>query len=487
MPAVEPTIGGERSFELLVSAEQYLEASELSNAQFLRKEISPEARALQLVKLATVSLDKTDEASAMGFIQQVLQMPEVSEEAHSKARLLWSRIHLNYGDRISWQKVIDACRRILGSEGVSGSTRTQAKELLVPALLGLSQYSEARELLDGLRSDEMLSPYERARHGMSLSRLYLLDRECARARSILAGMLGPDEGGRPYNLFNNEDRAEFQLLWGVSYFEEGDNERALIELARVPGMPGQSSDSPQTREALVRLRVRKLVREDFPSMKVLFIGSSHTLRGNVPLLVEKIAASAPEGWPRISAAEHIRTGTGMRTFWDEGTALHAARGKIVAESWDAVVIETFFRYPTELMERYTGYYAELVQGRGAKLVLYESPVLRTTSYPEGFNVYHRENIRLGRMFGAAVAPSVSAWMHFVGERPSADALSELYADHIHATIKGAYMTACCLYSALTGCSPLERFHPQEISPEESLLLQSASWEAFRHTEREALR
>ena len=153
-----------------------------------------------------------------------------------------------------------------------------------------------------------------------------------------------------------------------------------------------------------------------------------------------------------------------------------------------VVVETFFRNDRQTLENYARKYADFVRERGARLVVYESPVARETPYPEGFAAFHAENIRLGSVLpGIAIAPSVGAWMQFLGEHPTPEGLQRLYADWIHATRDGAYLSACCIYSALTGASPVGLAHPEGMAEEEAKLFQQLGWKAYLETKDAARR
>ena len=80
-----------------------------------------------------------------------------------------------------------------------------------------------------------------------------------------------------------------------------------------------------------------------------------------------------------------------------------------------------------------------------------------------------------------MGPSVLAWMRYLGPKPKAEQFGVVYADWIHASPRGAYITACCLYAALTGCSPVGLYHPTDISPAEAKAFQVIAWEAFLET------
>ena len=435
-----------------------------------------------LLKIAEGFVAEFDDTRAKALLEGVLNTVEVQEETRAQAQLLLAKIYAQYGDRPSWQRVREACLQVLSFKNISQATDTAAREALVPAFINLAQNTEARRELEVITSRGNLPSEALLTHGITLARVLILEEAHAEARSallkasVLLDATALDEGDK------DQKRAEIQLLRGLSFIEEGNSELAKSELQKVASMAGQSPVSPQTREALLRLSLRKWVPEAEPTLKVLFIGSSHTIRGNVPLLVEQIAASAPAGALRIRAGEHVRTGTGMRVFWEEGEARHTARGKIAAEPWDAVVVETFFRNPRETLEEYARKYADLARKRGARLVVYESPVAKETPYPEGFAAFHTENIRLGRVLDLPVAPSVHAWMQILGNQPTPQKMGLLYADWIHASLKGAYLTACCVYSALTNTSPAGLAYPEGLSGEEAALFQETAWKSFQQTE-----
>ena len=447
---------------------------------------TPGERHGALVKIAAGLLEEADDSQATPLLESVLSDKELGAENRAAALLLTAKLFSKYGDRTSWEKVRKACLEALSLDGVDPASRMAAREAIVPAYLYFTQNSEARRELEvltslgGQPSQTLLSQL------IAQARVLILEKAYAESRSALdraSSLLDTATGeGTNHDEKRAEKRAEIQLLRGLSFMEEGLAGRAKAELQQVAGMPGQSAASPQTREALVRLSLRKWLPEEEPTLRVLFIGSSHTIRGNLPLLIEQMAASAPAGTPRIRAGEHVRTGTGMRVFWEEGEANHTARGKIAGEAWDAVVVETFYRNPRQMLEEYAGKYAGLARENGARLIVYESPVAKETPYPDGFAAFHEENVRLGRLLDLPVAPSVHAWMQILGEKPTPQKMGTLYADWIHASLKGAYLTACCVYSALTNRSPAGLAYPEGVSNEEAMLFQKIAWNSFVETE-----
>jgi hypothetical protein len=296
----------------------------------------------------------------------------------------------------------------------------------------------------------------------------------------LSGMDGGDWSGRRQKV--EELRAQRQLLWGECLLQEGEGLEARLALAEVAQMPGQTSILNPAREAACLLQREGGTGGPRRFQRVLFIGSSHTIRGNLPCLVEQLAASAPGGRVRIVAGEQTRMGTGMRGHWADGIAHDTARGRIAAGGWDVVVVETFYRTSREdLLELGRGY-AEEARRVGARLLIYETPVAKAIEYPAAYQAHHRTNVWLGERLGSDVAPCVKAWMGVLGERPQAAALDRLYADWLHASAQGAYLSACCLYAALSGASPEGLWAPQGVVSEgEAREYQRSAWLAFEET------
>ena len=447
--------------------------------------ISEEQVARARVRIAETHVVEMNYDVANALLVDVLESKSVSLESKVNAHLLVGRIFSNYGGVAAWIKVRDACAEVIALDAASEKARLAAHSAIVPALLALREFPKARMSLEILAAEASIPIEERLGFKIELARTLWLERQFSQARSELTQARAMvDEAG-----LVGERRqavcAEIQLLVGLTFYDDSNFERAKAELIQVLSMPGQTHTQKPWREANLRLRLRNLIPAEEPELKVFFIGSSHTLLGNVPLLVEQIAASAPKGTPRIVSGDHARMGTGMRTYWMQGDATDTPRGKIAAEPWDAVVVEAFYRTSREDLAEFGDAYAKLARRQGARLVVYESPVLKSLPYPDGFVAFHASNIWLGRRLGVAVAPSVLAWMKFFGDSPEEQRLKELYKDGIHATSKGAYLTSCCLYSALTGLSAEGLWSPSEMSGEEARRFQQMAWHAFVET-REAI-
>jgi len=456
--------------------EQALKVEGISGEQIARAE----------VKIGETHVKEMNYDVANALLEKILNSDAASLESKIEARLLIGKIFSNYGSVAAWTKVRDACAGVIALDSAPETARLAAHSAIIPALIALREFREARISLEFLSGSSGIPIGERVNFQIELARTLWLERLLPEARSELAkAALMVAEAELSGDRLNAAE-AEIQLLLGLTFYDEKDFERAKIELTKVLSLPGQNHTQKFWREAHLRLRLRNLIASNEKELKVFFIGSSHTLLGNVPLLVEPLAASAPAGTPRIISGDHARMGTGMRAFWSQGDAPDTPRGKIAAEPWDVVVVETFYRMSREDLAEFGDAYAALARSHGAKLVIYESPASKSLPYPDGFSLFHASNIWLGKRLGTAVAPSVHAWLKFFGASPTEERFRELYRDGIHATAKGAYLTACCLYAALTELSPEGLWHPPEMRVEDALLLQQIAWLAFSETQQAIL-
>jgi len=425
-----------------------------------------------------------DDFTASNIAEEVLANSGGSPEQRLDALFIVVKAFSQFGNNAGWTKVRDLCEEILEIPQASVADRTNALRFSVRAYLALRQYSQAADAQQLLGESKDVYELERSEYLTGLARTRYLQGRYEESRQVLEKvepelkkMAGPSmDTARIQELL-----ADVTLIKGLTYYDQKDLSSARVELEKIPHMPGQTSASRPTREAVLRMHLQKWITPSEPVLKVLFVGSSHTLLGNLPLLVEQLAASAPAGSVRIVAGEQARTGTGMRGHWADGESLDSARGKIAAEPWDVVVVETFYRLTREEMGQYGGLYAGIVRDRGAKLLIYETPVAKDMVYPRDFLSFHESNVWLGNELKSDIAPSVIAWMKVLGTSPTADTFEQLYVDRMHATGKGAYLTACTLYAALTGTSPLGLYVPKGLQADEAREYQEAAWRAYQET------
>jgi tetratricopeptide (TPR) repeat protein len=433
--------------------------------------LSEDTRGNFLFLLASTHTSELDEAPATERVEQILSLPSATGDLKARAHLILGKMLATFGGLNSWTKAIERCNHALNLPALSESIQIEGRSLRAGIALQLRQFEMAHA--DFLFLATRSNPAQSTASYLNAARALWMAQNFAEANRLLDQV--QLAGAAP----DSDLTADLLLLRGILQYDQNQLDQARSTLLAVCALPSQSPVSTPFREARLRLHLKKMVPAISPSMKVLFIGSSHTQRGNVPLLVEQLADSAPSHVPRIFAGEKTRMGTGMRSHWNEGDAPDTARGRLAAEPWDAVVVETFFRNPREDLALWTSRYLELVQNKGARLVLYESPAAKALPYPDGFREFHSNNLWLASQFAVTLAPCMDAWMRILGATPSEPDFRTLYADWIHATPQGAYLSACCIFSALTGCSAEGLFHPPELPAQLALTYQRAAWSAFQ--------
>lgn len=423
-------------------------------------------------------------AEARAELEKVLAMPDASATRRVQAQIAigqtWAadaELKLSAA-RKAYATAKIAYAKVPDIPGVSPSQQADAHLAAIRTLLAMKNYAEVRAELTAVLEIKDLPSAVRARAQVALGKAHLLERNYAVARSELASALAMEGiAGR--------DRADAQLHIGLSCYDAQDFEQARPELQKVLTMPEANAD--QVHEANLRLRLRKLVPAGEKALAVLFIGASHTQGWNIPQIVERLAASAPAGRPRIVAGGYLRGGTGIDRFWEEGKGHDTLREKIAAEPWDAVVFESYpLLFGRDQIAKYAAKIATLARAGHAVPVLFDAPPFFRMSYPAECRTNHNDNVAIARALQIPVAAAGGAWMNYLGLAPTPEERMKLYvADAVHTSKKGGYMLACSIYSAVTGHSPVGLTHTfpsfgsDGLTEIEASQLQAASWKAFQ--------
>jgi hypothetical protein len=444
-------------------------------------------KATLLLSLARKSSDDGDDFSAADTAETLLREPGLQAPIAMEAWRLVAKGFARYGTPAGWAKVQLASESMLGMPGLPEHWRTDALRHGAAAAAELRVHTQAELFQRALVDNPRIPSLERCMVRLALARSLWAQRAFAECRLWLAlmevNLAALENGGGGERARHVRDlKAERQLLWAKCLQQEEQHFAAHLLLSELPSLPGQDAASGPAREAFCLLQRRDPAGGPRRTQRVLFVGSSHTIRGNLPYLVEQLAASAPPERMRIAAGEQARMGTGMRGHWNDGLAHDAARGIIAAGGWDTVVVETFYRTSREDLLTFGSQYAQEVRRTGARLLIYETPVAKAIEYPAAYEAHHQTNLWLGARLKAGVAPCVKAWMGVLGQQPEPSAFEQLYADWIHASARGAYLSACCLYAALTGESPVGLWAPPGLlAPDEIPHYQHSAWLAFRET------
>jgi len=200
------------------------------------------------------------------------------------------------------------------------------------------------------------------------------------------------------------------------------------------------------------------------SLRVLFVGNSHTYVNDLPGLFLGLSEAA--GRP-------VRTDASACSGYslEDHTNTRATLDKIGQDSWDCVVLQEQSVVPTIHYWRYNSMYPaarlldSLVRRQGAQTVFYmtwgwkyggQHSYRDSTSpdFPDYFEM--QESVRVAYQEIAAELAAVVApvGMAFARAR-RVDSLVDLWQeDCCHATLEGTYLGACVFYAVLYEASPV---------------------------------
>ena len=226
------------------------------------------------------------------------------------------------------------------------------------------------------------------------------------------------------------------------------------------------------------------------TVRVLFLGNSHTYVNQLPCLVQRLASSLQ---PRIDleVVAVARDGATLEQHWADSST----RALLQARAWDFVVLQEQGRRPVqhpELTSAAVRRFADAVRRVGARLVLYIPPLAsrRSSELPRIAAVYQE----IAAATRSTIAPVAQAWE----DAGRADSTLRLHgADGVHASAMGSYLSACVLLAAIIGRSPegvapllLRRPYgsapatvaiPDTLEQSRATALQAAAWRAVRES------
>jgi hypothetical protein len=211
-----------------------------------------------------------------------------------------------------------------------------------------------------------------------------------------------------------------------------------------------------------------------PTIRVLFIGNSYTSENDLPRLFADLSRAG--GHP--VAVDMVAVG-GATLAQHLGGADAPAR--IAAQTWDIVVLQEQSVLPALAGQRATEMYpavrqlVRLARNAGARPMLLLTWGRRDGLRDAGFSSFVGMQAQLTKGYlgianelGVAVAPAGEVWRRVV----ASDAGLKLWQeDGSHPSLVGSYLTACVLYAAIYGESPVGLAAPSEVSREKADLLQ----------------
>lgn len=189
------------------------------------------------------------------------------------------------------------------------------------------------------------------------------------------------------------------------------------------------------------------------SRAVLFVGNSLTYANGLPAMVQALAQLA--GDTTIAVAMVAQPDFALSDHYQQGTTRDWFRRR----QWAYVVLQ---QGPSALPEsqahlRYwSEQFAPLIRGAGAEPVLFMvwPSTSRLSDFPNVATSYRNAAIAVQGIF----APAGEAWVahvRLVAERnlPESAAYLELYADGLHPTVSGTYLSALVILERITGIAP----------------------------------
>ena len=210
---------------------------------------------------------------------------------------------------------------------------------------------------------------------------------------------------------------------------------------------------------------------DEADIRVLFLGNSHTYLHNMTQMVAALANLDDDPDKMVAKLPKAGGAFLVNHLANEDTVELIKNGK-----WDVVVLQGQkysttgrYTYPTDAAKELT----RLAKEHGARVVMF--PEWRRRGHDEEGQRVHRLHESIAKETGAEVAPVGLAWDAAFAAQPN---LVLHAADGNHCNPQGAYLTACVLYTTITGRDPQGIDYRARIrmSDRQRQFLQRIAWE-----------
>ena len=208
-------------------------------------------------------------------------------------------------------------------------------------------------------------------------------------------------------------------------------------------------------------------------LRVLFVGNSQVnCVSDISEIVEDLSHSAPTAVPRIQADEVVIGGVGLEGLWKDGLA----RKKIEIGKYDWVVLQEMIGVAEGRKDNFVEHarlFDQVIKANNARTLLF------VTGHIEGkkpaHTVMYNANLEMAHELGCRIAGGGMAWLKAWDKAPKLDLH---YTDRAHPNIKGYYLNACVIFSALTDAGPvgLDAFG---LPKNDAAFLQGIAWEQAR--------
>ncbi|HBZ02178.1 MAG TPA: hypothetical protein DEO84_12750 [candidate division Zixibacteria bacterium] len=217
------------------------------------------------------------------------------------------------------------------------------------------------------------------------------------------------------------------------------------------------------------------------TLKVLFIGNSHTYYNNLPGMFELLAQSG--GHP-VMADSNTPGGYALEGHRNNAITL----AKIAQGGWDYVVLQEQSLYPVIDFYRYGSMYPSavyldsLIRAHGGHTALYMTWGWRgggqhdlNGHYSVPFVDYFQMQdtltaayVMLNNMLSSTILPAGCAWARAMRAQTTLDLWQP---DNYHPKLEGSYIAACVFYAIFFHQSPVGLSYTAGLQPESALFFQ----------------
>lgn len=237
---------------------------------------------------------------------------------------------------------------------------------------------------------------------------------------------------------------------------------------------------------LILLGATRLAAQD--SLRVLFVGNSHTYVNNLPALVAGLAATG--GHPLLADQSAVGGATLCQHAQNPATL-----ARIQSRAWDRVVLQEQSQVPVIPWWRQTCMVPaavlldSLIRQQGAQTLLFMTwgwEAGGQQCYADSCSIIFRDYQhmqdsvstsyrRLAQQLSCGLAPVGEVWSQVL----QADPFAPLWAaDGYHPALEGSYLAACAFYLELFGESPVGLAFTAGLDPARALWLQEQALDAL---------
>ncbi len=209
--------------------------------------------------------------------------------------------------------------------------------------------------------------------------------------------------------------------------------------------------------------------------RVLFIGNSYIYFNDMPKVLKKLSMSAGST-VKIETEEVTNGGFTLEKHWKSGKALKAIKNG----NWDYVILQEQSTRPLTdpgIMFEFARKFHSEIKMAGAETIFLMTWARKNK--PSMINGLKDAYESIGDELNACVAPAGPAWRKCGRQYPEIELFKP---DGSHPNSKGTYLTACILYSVITGNSPegMSDGGLKRIRMKDTLLLQNLAWDIVKN-------